>query len=77
MQQKLLLALLVASRKLRHYLQGHPIKVISSFPLEQVLHSPNAAGHITEWNIELEFCTTRVIKGAALADFVVEWTNPP
>nr|XP_020167207.1 uncharacterized protein LOC109752719 [Aegilops tauschii subsp. strangulata] len=27
MQQKLLLALLVASRKLRHYFQGHPIKL--------------------------------------------------
>ena len=28
MPQKLLLALLVASRKLRHYFQGHPIKVV-------------------------------------------------
>ena len=32
MPQKLLLALLVASRKLRHYFQGHPIKVVSSYP---------------------------------------------
>lgn len=46
MQQKLLLALLIASRKLRHYFQGHPIKVITSYPLEQVLHIPNAVGHI-------------------------------
>ena len=30
MPQKLLLALLVASRKLRHYFQGHPIKVVSA-----------------------------------------------
>ena len=34
MPQKLLLALLVASRKLRHYFQGHPIKVVMSYPLE-------------------------------------------
>jgi hypothetical protein len=27
MQQKLLYTLLIASRKLRHYFQGHPIKV--------------------------------------------------
>ena len=33
MPQKLLLALLVASRKLRHYFQGHPIKVVSAYPL--------------------------------------------
>src|SRR3990170_5344617 len=82
MPQKLLLALLVASRKLRHYFQGHPIKVVSSYPLERVLRSPNAAGRVAEWNIELqafdlEFSTTRVIKGAALADFVAEWTDTP
>jgi hypothetical protein len=81
MQQKLLLTLLIASRKLRHYFQGHPIKVILSYPLEQVLHSSNADGRVAEWNIELqafelEFCTTRVIKGAALADLIAEWTDP-
>ena len=37
MPQKLLLMLLVASRKLRHYFQGHPIKVVSAYPLERVL----------------------------------------
>ena len=41
MPQKLLLALLVASHKLRHYFQGHTIKVISAYPLERVLRSPN------------------------------------
>ena len=41
MPQKLLLVLLVASRKLRHYFQGHPIKVVSAYPLERVLRSPN------------------------------------
>ncbi|XP_073367884.1 uncharacterized protein [Aegilops tauschii subsp. strangulata] len=82
MLQKLLLALLVASRKLLHYFQGHPIKVVSAYPLERVLRSPNAAERVAEWNIELqafhlEFSTTRVIKGAALADFVAEWTDLP
>ena len=82
MPQKLLLALLVASRKLRHYFQGHPIKVISAYPLERVLRSPNAAGRVTQWNTELqayqlEFSTTGAIKGAALADFVAEWTAIP
>ena len=82
MPQKLLLTLLVASRKLWHYFQGHPIKVISGCPLERVLRSPNSAGRVAELNIELqtfqlEFSTTRVIKGAALADFVAEWTDAP
>ena len=72
----------MASRKLRHYFQGHPIKAVSAYPLERVLRSPNATGRVAEWNIELqafqlEFSTTRVIKRAALADFVAEWTNVP
>ena len=80
MPQKLLLALLMASRKLRRYFQGYPIKVVSAYPLERVLRSPNSAGRVAEWNIELqtfqlEFSTTRVIKGAALADVVAEWTD--
>lgn len=82
MPEKLLLALLVASHKLRHYFQGHPIKVVSAYPLERILRSPNLAGRVAEWNIglqafQLEFSTTRVIKGAALTDFVAEWTDAP
>lgn len=81
MQQKLLLALLIASRKLRHYFQGHPITVVTSFPLEQILRNPNAIDRVAGWNIELQpfnlrFDTTRVIKGRALAEFVFEWTDP-
>lgn len=82
MPQKLLLALLMASCKLCHYFQGHPIKVVSAYPLERVLRSPNAAGRVAEWNIELqefqlEFSTARVIKEAALADFVAKWNDAP
>ena len=82
MPQKLLLARLVASRKLRHYFQGHPIKVVSAYPLERVLRSPKSARRVAEWNIELqafqlEFSTTRVIKVAAFADFVAEWAEAP
>ena len=81
MPQKLLLALLVASRKLQHYFQHHPIKVISAYLLERVLRSPNATRRVAEWNIklqafQLEFSTTRVIKGAALADFMGNGPTP-
>ena len=50
--------------------------------MERVLRSPNSAGRVAEWNIELqafqlEFSTIRVVKGATLADFVAEWTEAP
>ena len=40
MPQKLFYALLIASGKLRHFFQGHQIKVLTKFPLERVLHNP-------------------------------------
>jgi hypothetical protein len=81
MQQKLLYALIVASRKLRYYFQGHPIKVVTSYPLEKVLRNSNATGRVAEWGIELqpfklEFHTTSTIKSAALAEFAAECTDP-
>ncbi|KAM0856726.1 hypothetical protein ACQ4PT_048930 [Festuca glaucescens] len=81
MQQKLLYMLLIASRKLCHYFQGHPITVVTSYPLEQVLHNQNVTGRMAEWAVELQpfeltFKTTKVIKSKALAEFTAEWTDP-
>jgi hypothetical protein len=81
MQQKLLYTLLIASRKLRHYFQGHPIKVVTNRPQETILRNPNVTGRVAEWAVELQpfeisFETTKVIKSKALAEFTAEWTDP-
>jgi hypothetical protein len=34
--QKLLYAVVLARRKLRHYFEAHPVTVVSSFPLEEI-----------------------------------------
>jgi hypothetical protein len=59
--QKMLYALLITSRKLQHCFQSHKIKVISSFPLGEILHSRDIVGCIVKWSVELgefdhEFC---------------------
>jgi hypothetical protein len=81
MQQKLLYTLLIASRKLCHYFQGHPIKVVTDRPLETILRNPNVTGRVAEWAVELQpfelfFEITKVIKSKALAEFTAEWTDP-
>ena len=42
--QKLLYAILITSRKLRHYFHSHKVKVVSSFPLGDILHNRDANG---------------------------------
>jgi hypothetical protein len=78
---KLLYAVLVASRKLRHYFQGHRIVVVTSFPLRAILHNSNATGNIAKWaaqlaEFQLDFRPRHAIKSQVLADFIVEWTPP-
>jgi hypothetical protein len=78
--QKLLYAILITSRKLRHYFQTHKIKVASSYPLEDILHNKDANGRVVKWSVELgaftiEFTLRSTIKSQALADFIAEWTK--
>ena len=49
---KLVLALIIASRKLRPYLQAHSIEVLMNYPLRQVLQKPETLGRFLKWAIE-------------------------
>ena len=42
--QKLLYALLITSRKLRHYFESHKITVVTDFPLGDILHIKTQQG---------------------------------
>jgi hypothetical protein len=79
---KLLYAILIASRKLRHYFQAHKIVVVTSYPLRAILHNSNATGNITKWAVELagfqlDFQPHHAIKSQVLANFIAEWTPTP
>jgi hypothetical protein len=79
---KLLYAVLIASRKLRHYFQAHKISVVTSYPLRVVPQNPNETSNITKWAVdlaefEMDFVARHAIKSQVLADFVADWTPPP
>jgi hypothetical protein len=77
--EKVLYAVLMASRKLRHYFQAYHIIVPSSQPLKDIMRNREATGRIGKWAAELnEFCIDYVhrssIQSQALADFIADWT---
>jgi hypothetical protein len=78
--QKLLYVLVLVRRKLPHYFEAHPVTVVSSFPLGEIIRNPDAAGRIAKWSVELmgetlAYTSRKAIKSQILADFVAEWTD--
>ena len=66
--EKLILALVMAARKLMHYFQGHTIGVLTDHPLQSVLRSAEASGRVSKWALELgqydiQFLPRTSIKG--------------
>jgi hypothetical protein len=51
--EKMLYAMLMASRKLRHYFQAYHIIVPSSQPLKDIMRNREATGRIKKWAAEL------------------------
>ncbi|GJU68977.1 reverse transcriptase domain-containing protein [Tanacetum coccineum] len=75
--EKLVLALLSASRRLKSYFQAHTIVVITDQPIKQLLSNSEITGRMLKWKFELEGYDIQYrprisIKGKILADFIVE-----
>ena len=79
--EKIVVALIVASRKLRQYFQANSILVMTDQPIKKSMKQPEAAGRMIQWAIELsqfdiEYHPRTTIKAQALVDFIVEFTSP-
>ena len=51
--EKLAFTLIIATRKLKLYFQAHTIVVLTDKPLRKDMSSPEVAGRIALWAIEL------------------------
>jgi hypothetical protein len=76
--QKLFYAVLITSRKLRHYFQEYSIAIIIDYPLDDIMCNQDATGRLSKWAVELgalniDFKPCIAIKSQALVDFMAEW----
>ncbi|KAJ0493832.1 putative nucleotidyltransferase, Ribonuclease H [Helianthus annuus] len=77
MIEKLALALVHASRRLRRYFQAFNIEVQTDLQIQQILRKPEISRRLTKWAIELSafditYRTQGPVKGQAVADFLTE-----
>src|SRR3954470_8201341 len=70
----------MAAKILKPYFQAHPITVVSSAPLADIIGSRDATGRVAKWEIEIashgiQYEPRTKIKSQALADFLVDWAE--
>ena len=51
--EKLMLALVMASKKLNHYFQAHKIVILTEHPLKSLLQQGDLIGRIARWVVAL------------------------
>jgi diketogulonate reductase-like aldo/keto reductase len=78
--QKMTYNVYMAAKKLKHYFQEHPIRVVAEAPISEIIGNKDASGRIAMWAIELQPYTPQyerrdAIKSQVLADFFVDWAE--
>jgi ribonuclease HI len=79
--EKIAYAVIISSRKLKHYFQAHEITIPTSLPLGDIRRDKEASGRIGKWATKLSqfsiaYAPRTTIKSQALADFMADWTPP-
>ncbi|XP_038717270.1 uncharacterized protein LOC120010560 [Tripterygium wilfordii] len=80
--EKVCLALVFATKKLRHYMLAHVIHLISKAdPLKFIMSRPVLSGRLAKWALllsefDITFVPQKAIKGQALADFLADHPIP-
>jgi ribonuclease HI len=67
----------MVAKKLKHYFEEHPIMVVSTTPLSEIIGCKDATGRVAKWAIELaahmiQYKLRTTIKSQILADFFAD-----
>jgi hypothetical protein len=79
--EKISYAVIMASRKLRHYFEAFKVRVTSDRGLGELFGNPKASARIAKWVAELSgyniiFESRTTIKSQVMSYFIVDWTGP-
>ena len=79
--EKAILAVVLGTRKLPHYLQAHTVVVLTQLPLKTILRSADYTGRIVKWGkilgaFDIKYMPCTSIKGKILVNLVAEFTEP-
>jgi hypothetical protein len=78
--QKMAYGVYLAAKRLKHYFEEHPITVVSTAPLSEIIGCKDATCRVAKWAIELAAHTIHykprmTIKSQVLANFFVDWAE--
>jgi ribonuclease HI len=76
--QKVAYVVYIAAKKLKHYFEEHPIMVVNTTPLSEIIGCKDASGRVAKWAIELvahtiQYKPRTTIKLQIIADFFADW----
>jgi ribonuclease HI len=76
--QKVAYGVYMAAKKLKHYFEEHPIMVVSTTLLSEIIGCKDASGRVAKWAIELAVHTIQykprtTIKSQIIADLFADW----
>jgi hypothetical protein len=54
--QKVAYSVYMVAKKLKHYFEEHPITVVSTTPLSEIIGCKDASGRVAKWVIKLVAC---------------------
>ena len=78
--EKLVLVLVITTRKLMHYFQAHSIAIYRKFPLNNMLMRIGLLRRLSKWVVKLRQFNIKLlpkaaIRGKVLANFVIEFLS--